>query len=80
MCGKFYFHEQIPQSITDIDGIQIAHFEMIAVKVALKLWATQIHGIRFKICCDNQAVVSILNTGISKDHKLQQLLREVVFL
>ena len=52
MSGKNYFHQQIPQDILDTPGVHITHFEMMAVMVALKLWAPTLHWIRFKIYCD----------------------------
>ena len=79
-CGTRYYHSKIPQEILQWPEASIAHFEMVAVMTALKLWSQKLHGIRFKILCDNQAVVSILNTGKSRDVRLQQLQREIVFL
>ena len=54
--GKEYFHAEIPQFILDIEGVQIAHLELLAVLVGLKLWAPKLTGTRFKILCDNSAV------------------------
>ena len=79
-AGKEYFHQEIPNLILEIPGVHITHLEMITVMVALKLLAPKLHGIRLRIYCNNQSVVSILNHGKSKDLKLQELLREVTYI
>ena len=45
----------------------IASLEMINILVALKVWHLQWAGHRVLIHCDNQAVVSVLNTGKSRN-------------
>ena len=51
ICDMKYFHKKIPQFILQIKGIHIAHLELIAVMVGLKLWAPKLQG-RFQILCD----------------------------
>ena len=80
ICGKHYFHEELPSEIADDPNLNVAHFEMIAVIIALKSWPHKLRGIWFRILCDNQSMVSVLNTGRARDFKLQQLLREVMWV
>ena len=69
-CSDSFYHTQIPQWILDIPVIQIAHLELIAVMIGLKLWAPRLKGVRFQILCDKQATVTILNIGGSRDYHL----------
>ena len=46
-------------------AVNIASLEMINILVALKVWHVQWSGHRVLIHCDNQVVVSALNTGRS---------------
>ena len=46
----------------------------------IKSWPHELRGIWLKILCNNQSVVSVLNTGRARDFKLQQLLREVMWV
>ena len=62
------------------ERVNIAYLEMTAICVALKVWGHMLGGLRFTILCDNQAVVSVLNTGRSRDSTLQQGMREVAWL
>ena len=79
-CGKRYFYCRIPESMSMEKGFHIAHYEMMAILVGLKLWKSQIFGKKFSISCDNQSVVDILTAGRSRDEKLQQMLREITYL
>ena len=55
----------------------IASLEMINILVALKVWHSQWSGHRVLIHCDNQAVVSVLNTGKSRDVFLSNIARNI---
>ena len=57
--------------------VNIASLEMINILVALKVWHLQWAGHRVLIHCDNQAVVSVLNTGKSRDHFLSKIARNI---
>ena len=54
----------LPHSWQDVN---IAYTEMISILVALKVWHIQWAGLKVRIQCDNQAVVSVLNTGKTRD-------------
>ena len=52
---------------------------MITVIVALKVWPLEIRGKRFKVSCDNNGSVDVINKGSAKEHFLQQLMRELAY-
>ena len=58
-------------------NINIASLEMINILVALKVWHSQWAGHRVLIHCDNQAVVSVLNTGKARDEFLCNIARNI---
>ena len=70
----------IPAHICNSPGAQIVHFEMWGIIIGLKLWGHTLKGLKFKILCNNEAVVTVLQTGRARDLGLQTLLREAVFL
>ncbi len=55
----------------------IVHYEMVNILIALRLWATELRGTRVKICCDNFAVVSTLNSGRGRDENLLAMSRNI---
>ena len=80
ISGKQYFHKELPEGILNMDGVHIAHFEMLGVWIALQLWAWEWRGTRFRIYCNNESVVTILNMGKAWDQMLQKLLREIAYV
>ena len=50
---------------------------MINILVALKVWHIQWAGLKVRIQCDNQAVVSVLNTGKTRDRVMAKYARNV---
>ena len=48
-------------------ALSIVHFEMMNVMVAFRLWAQAWTNSRVEVHCDNAAVVSVLNSGSSRD-------------
>ena len=50
----------------------IAYLEMVNFLVALKVWHVQWAGLNVMIKCDNQAVVSVLATGRTRDQTPMQ--------
>ena len=62
--GQVYHHE-IPYCYRL--SLTIVHFEMLNVMVALRLWGESWTNATVKVHCDNAAVVSILNSGSSRD-------------
>ena len=77
--SKFCF-SQFPSHLLHMGKWTIVQYELLAVNIALKMWASLLTGNKFKIYCDNKAVVDIINNGYSTDELLQMLLREFVYL
>ena len=74
-----YFSLSFPEEfLGNITGI--SQLEAIMVIMAIKLWSDQLHGRKFIIKCDNDATVSVVNTGRATDIFLQHCAREITFL
>jgi hypothetical protein len=58
----------------------IAWRELYAVLVAAATWRNQLRGKRLLFHCDNACVVSILNSGTSKEPRMMELIRELFFI
>ena len=56
----------------------IVHLEMLNILVAIRTWGSAWTGTTIKIHCDNQAVVSVLNTGRTKDSILAAIIRNIL--
>ena len=57
-----------------MDGKHIAVLELISIIIVTIIWGPSLTGRRVLANCDNSAVVSVLNTGYSRDKSLMQLL------
>ena len=80
MCQGCYYHAQFPEKVFHWDKkVHIGYLELLAVIIGVKIWKDLITGTRFVVGCDNQAVVTIVNTGRSRNMLLQRLLRELNF-
>ena len=55
----------------------IVQLEMLNVLVAVRVWANEWRGKTIVIACDNQAVVSVINTGKTKDVVLATIARNI---
>ena len=75
--GHEYFKGQFPKNL---QGKNIALLEILAVLAAVRLWKHKLRGKFFWIHVDNEAVSTILNTGASKNEKLQEVLREIAYI
>ena len=67
MCGQEIY------AIVPLIGYQnynIVPLEMINILVAIRTWAPQWQGRKVVFHCDNQAVVSVLNSGNTRDMTL----------
>ena len=56
----------------------IAYLEMINILVAVKVWHAQWANLNVMIKCDNQAVVSVLSTGRTRDQTLATYARNIL--
>ena len=79
-CSGSCFHTTFPEVVYSWQKcVHIAHFELLAILLAVRAWSRLIVGKKMVVGCDNQAVVAVVNTGRSRDQLLQRLLRELVY-
>ena len=77
IAGRDYFRGRFPPHLK---GQNIAYLEILAVMVGLKIWGHKFTGQYFWIHVDNEAVAAILNSGASREDKLQNTLREIALI
>ncbi len=58
-------------------SLTIVHLEMLNILVALRIWAPFWQGMQICIHCDNEAVVSSLNSGRGRDPYLLAVSRNI---
>jgi len=76
--GEF-FSSTFPESILSASW-HINALELLSLLVALRLWCPRFKGKKLKNFCDNEASVSVLNSGRCRDKLMLDLLREIAFL
>lgn len=76
LFGKRFFHCAFPDSLLK-QYSAIHHLECIAIIIALRLWGSEWRGLRIRVYCDNEAIVTVLNSGKTKDTLLGRCLRNV---
>ena len=74
MCGQQIYAIALPKGYQNYN---IVHLEMINILVALRTWAHQWQGRKVVIHCDNQAVVSVLGSGHTRDMTLAAIARNI---
>ena len=57
----------------------ITALELYTIVVAVKFWASKLSHRKFLVSCDNEAAVTVVNSGSSKDPFMQRCLRELWF-
>ena len=72
-----YFHAVFPSFIPDLH-LHINSLELLTIVVSMKMWGKNFRG--KKMYCDNEASVTVLNTGFSRDMFMQSCLRETCYL
>lgn len=80
VMGDQCIRADIPEHLRRHPGWGISHFEFLAVIISLQVWSDQVKGCRLRVYCDNQAVVSVINTGRAKDAGMQKCLRWFCYL
>jgi len=78
-CGREYFHKEFPLSVIN-QSLHINALELLALIVAVSVWAPTLRGKRITVLCDNSATVWVINTGRTRDVIMQVLLRELCYL
>ena len=59
------------------NDLSIVHFEMLNILVAVRTWGQQWCGKAVRIACDYQPVVSVLNSGKTRDLTLAAIARNI---
>ena len=62
VCDDQYFHGVFPPFISE-QNLDISSLELLTIVVALKLWGARWTGLRITVRCDNEAAVTVVNTG-----------------
>jgi len=81
-CGGFlessgeYFHAVFPAFILEQDPC-INSLELLTILVCVRLWGQHWLGMRIVVLCDNEASVTVLNSGRSRSPFLQSCLRNL---
>jgi len=76
LTNQYFFHSDFPAETT-ARFHSIHHLEAIAILVACRLWGPSWQGFRIIVQCDNEAVVSSLNSGHVHDSYLAIYLRAI---
>jgi len=79
LCANQFFHARFPDFIVSQE-LYINSLELLTIVVALKLWGHLWSGLRLTVCCDNEAAVTVLNSGRCKKTFLNTCLREIWYL
>ena len=74
-CITFAFPDFVLSAATHISAL-----ELFTIVVAVKFWAPVLQHQRFIISCDNEAAVTVINSGSTRDPFMQRCLRELWFL
>ena len=74
MCGQEIYAIALPRGFQNYN---IVHLEMINILVAVRTWTPQWQGRKVVIHCDNQAVVSVLSSGHTRNMTLAAMARNI---
>lgn len=73
-CFTCEFPEEIMRSAQHITAL-----ELYTIVIAVKLWAPQLRQRKFIVSCGNEAAVTVINSGSSRDPFMQRCLRQLWF-
>ena len=77
-CDNQYFDGVFPSFIFE-PNLYIKSLEVLTVVAALKLWGTSWTGLFITVRCDNEAAVTVVNTGRCRNHFMNSGLREICY-
>ena len=77
ICQNPVYSIKIPPKF---DNYSIVHLEMLNILVALRVWSHQWAASKILLKCDNQAVVSVLNSGRIQDSTFGAMARNISML
>lgn len=78
VCDGQYFHAVFPPFISE-QTLDISSLELLTIVVALKLWGARWAGLRITVRCDNEAAVTVVNTGRCRNPFMNSCLREICY-
>lgn len=78
VCDGQYFHAVFPPFIS-AQTLDISSLELLTIVVALKLWGARWAGLRITVRCDNEAAVTVVNTGRCRNPFMNSCLREICY-
>ena len=73
-CFRFQFSPDILTSASHISSL-----ELYTIVVAVQLLAPKLRPRKFIVSCDNQAAVTVINSGSTKDYFMQRCLQQLWF-
>ena len=77
--GKEYFHYKFPEFVLTITQ-NIVQRELLAVVIAIKLWAKDLHGRMIRFSTDNQNALFAINKGRTRDPFMLCCIRELAWV
>ena len=75
-CQGSCFHFQFPQNLKKLK-LDINQLEYLVLTIALTLWGHKLRGRKIRLLCDNQATVAAVNSGSSRNEKIEECLRKI---
>ena len=78
VCDDQYFRGVFPPFISE-QNLDISSLELLTIVVALKLWGARWTGLRITVRCDNEAAVTVVNTGRCRNPFMNSCLREICY-
>ena len=78
VCDGQYFLGVYPSFISK-QNLDISSLELFTIVVALKVWGVRWTGLRITVRCDNEAAVTVLNTGRCRNPFMISCLREICY-
>ena len=73
-CFRFQFPPDILTGASHISSL-----ELYTIVVAVQFWAPKLRHRKFIVSCDNQAAVTVISSGSTKDYFMQRCLRQLWF-
>jgi hypothetical protein len=73
-CCKFMFPPAIIQAAEHITAL-----ELFTIIVAVRTWAPMLEHKKFLVSCDNEAAVTVVNSGATRNPFMQRCLRQLWF-
>ena len=80
MWDNKVYSAKLPIGLVNEERHHIAHFEMVNIVVCLRVWGNRWKHQKVVIYVDNAAVVSVCNTGYTRDMFLATCIRNIWLL